>query len=291
MIVLVTGANGQLGQALQHISSNYSDSSLKGEQTMQIQFHFCSSADLDITKKDDIEFVFNAIRPNFCVNAAAYTAVDKAETEEEKAHLINAIGSKNLAEVCKTFTTTLIHISTDFVFDGNKSTPYLEEDKTNPQGVYGKTKNDGEQEIINVLEQHFIIRTSWLYSQFSNNFMKTMLKLARERSTLSVVNDQIGTPTHAVDLAEVIIKVILSNSKNFGIYHFSNEGSASWYDFAKKIFEINKIAIDLKPIPTSEFPTLAKRPKYSVLDKSKIKTELNISINSWQDSLEMHSLE
>jgi dTDP-4-dehydrorhamnose reductase len=199
------------------------------------------------------------------------------------------IGAKNLAEVCKNFKTTLIHISTDFVFDGNKSTPYLEEDKTNPQGVYGKTKSDGEQQITKILKEHFIIRTSWLYSQFSNNFMKTILKLAKERNFLSVVNDQIGTPTNAVDLAEVIIKVILSNSKNFGIYHFSNEGSASWYDFAKRIFEINKIAIDLKPIPTSEFPTPAKRPRYSVLDKSKIKSEFNILIDFWQDSLEKYS--
>lgn len=291
MVVLVTGANGQLGQALQYISSNYPDQSIKKEQVKQIQFHFCSSADLDITKKDDVEAIFNTIKPNFCVNAAAYTAVDKAETEEEKAYLINVIGAKNLAEACKTFKTTLIHISTDFVFDGSKNKPYLEDDKTNPQGVYGRTKSEGEQKIIKILREHFIIRTSWLYSQFSNNFMKTMLKLARERNSLSVVNDQIGTPTHAVDLAEVIIKVILSNSKNFGIYHFSNEGSASWYDFAKKIFEINKIAINLKPIPTSEFPTPAKRPKYSVLDKSKIKSEFNISINSWEDSLETHSLE
>ena len=290
MVVLVTGANGQLGQALQYISLNYSDSSLKGEQAKQIQFHFCSSSDLDITKKVNIEAVFNTIKPDFCVNVAAYTAVDKAEKEAEKAHLINVIGSKNLAEVCNIFNTTLIHISTDFVFDGNKNTPYLEDDKTDPQGVYGKTKNQGEKEIRKILKKHFIIRTSWLYSQFGNNFMKTMLKLASDRNSLSVVNDQIGTPTHAVDLAEVIIKVILSNSKNFGIYHFSNEGSASWYDFAKKIFEINKIAIDLKPIPTSEFPTPAKRPKYSVLDKSKIKSEFNISINSWQDSLETHSL-
>jgi dTDP-4-dehydrorhamnose reductase len=290
MVVLVTGANGQLGQALQYISSNYLDRSIKGEQAKQIQFHFCSSSDLDITKKDDIEAIFNTIKPDFCVNAAAYTAVDKAEIEEEKAYLINVIGAKNLAEVCKNFKTTLIHISTDFVFDGNKNTPYIEEDKTNPKGVYGKTKSDGEQEIIKILNEHFIIRTSWLYSQFSNNFMKTMLKLARERNSLSVVNDQIGTPTNAVDLAEVIIKVILSNSKNFGIYHFSNEGSASWYDFAKRIFEINKIAIDLKPIPTSEFPTPAKRPRYSVLDKSKIKSEFNILIDSWEESLKTSKL-
>ena len=279
MVVLVTGANGQLGQALQSITGNYPN----------IEFVFCDSSSLDITNLNQVEQTFKHFKPNYCINAAAYTAVDKAESEPVKAHLINVIGAKNLAEVCKEFDTTLIHISTDFVFDGNKNTPYIEEDKTNPKGVYGKTKSDGEQEIIKNLNEHFIIRTSWLYSQFSNNFMKTMLKLARERNSLSVVNDQIGTPTHAVDLAQVIIKVILSNSKNFGIYHFSNEGSASWYDFAKRIFEINKIAIDLKPIPTSEFPTPAKRPIYSVLDKSKIKSEFNILIDFWQDSLEKYS--
>ncbi|PWA06955.1 dTDP-4-dehydrorhamnose reductase [Flavobacterium psychrotolerans] len=275
MVILVTGASGQLGQALQFIAGKYSG----------IQFHFCSSSDLDITKKQAIEDVFKATNPNFCVNAAAYTAVDKAESEPEKAHLINVDGAKNLAETCKFFNTTLIHVSTDFVFDGYKNLPYTEIDHTNPRGIYGKTKREGEQKIAENLIEHFIIRTSWLYSQFGNNFMKTMLRLAQDRDSLSVVNDQIGTPTNAIDLAEVIIKVIFSNSKNYGIYHFSNEGSASWYDFAKKIFEINQVNIDLKPILTSEFPTLAQRPKYSVLNKSKIKTEFKITIDTWEDSL------
>lgn len=278
MVVLVTGANGQLGQALQFIATNYPE----------IQFEFYTSSNLDITNKEAVKTVFESAKPDFCINAAAYTAVDKAETEVEKSHLVNVRGAKNIAEVCNDFKSTLIHVSTDFVFDGDKNTPYTEDDLTNPQGVYGKTKREGEEAIISVLKEHFIIRTSWLYSQFANNFMKTMLRLAQERSSLSVVNDQVGTPTQAVDLAETLVTIILSHSKNYGIYHFSNEGSASWYDFAKKIFEINHISIDLKPIPSTEFPTPAKRPKYSVLDKSKIKSEFKIAINTWEDALKRY---
>lgn len=278
MVVLVTGANGQLGQSLQFISDHYSD----------IQFHFYTSTELDITNRNNIKEIFSLIKPDFCINAAAYTAVDKAESEIEKATLINVTGAKNMALICAEFSTTLIHVSTDFVFDGIKETPYTEEDTTNPQGVYGKTKREGEIEIIKYLKHYFIIRTSWLYSSFGNNFMKTMLKLANERNSLNVVNDQIGTPTHAVDLAKAIIEIILSGSKNFGIYHYSNEGNTSWYGFAKEIFNIYKTIIDLQPIPTSEFPTPAKRPKYSVLDKSKIKSEFGISIKDWKESLRLY---
>lgn len=275
MVVLVLGAGGQLGQSLRFIANDYPE----------IQFNFFSRLDLDITNELELKSIFNSVRPNFCVNASAYTAVDKSESEQEQAHLINVVGVKNIAQICQDFDTTLIHVSTDFVFDGTKNSPYTENDATNPQGVYGKTKREGELEIIRILKKHFIIRTSWLYSQFNTNFMKTMLRLAQDRDSLSVVNDQIGTPTHAVDLANAIAKVILSSSTNYGIYHYSNEGKASWYDFAKKIFEVNKIEINLKPISTSEFPTPAQRPKYSVLDKSKIKKEFNILIGEWQDSL------
>lgn len=278
MVVLVLGAGGQLGQSLQFIANDYPE----------IQFHFFSRLDLDITNELGLKSIFNSLRPNFCVNASAYTAVDKSESEQDQAYLINVEGVKNIAQICQDFDTTLIHVSTDFVFDGSKNSPYTEDDATNPQGVYGKTKREGELEIIRILKKHFIIRTSWLYSQFNTNFMKTMLRLAQDRDTISVVNDQIGTPTHAVDLANVIIKVILSSSTNYGIYHFSNEGKASWYDFAKKIFEVNKVKINLKPISTSEFPTPAKRPKYSVLDKSKIKKEFNILIDQWEDSLKKY---
>lgn len=280
MVVLVTGENGQLGQSLQFISANYPD----------IEFFFCDSKELDITEKVVIQAIFKKIKPDFCVNAAAYTAVDKAESEPEKAHLINVIGSKNLAEVCKDFGAKLIHVSTDFVFDGNKTTPYTEEDNTNPQSVYGQTKLDGEKAIQEAFEDYFIIRTSWVYSQFGNNFMKTMIRLGNERESLSVVNDQIGTPTNAVDLAEALIQIILNKTKNpesktYGIYNFSNEGQCSWFNFAQKIFEINKINIDLKPIPTTSYPTPAERPQYSVLDKSKIKRVFGIEIKGWEERI------
>jgi dTDP-4-dehydrorhamnose reductase len=275
MVIVVTGANGQLGQALQFISGHYSD----------LNFIFCSSSDLDITDKTKCEAVFQKYQPDFCINAAAYTAVDKAESEPTKAHLINVTGPENLAEVCKKHNSVLLHISTDFVFDGNASVPYTEDDIPNPTGVYGQTKLDGEKAIQTVLEKHFIIRTSWVYSQFGNNFMKTMLRLASERDTLSVVNDQIGTPTNAIDLAEALIKIILSKKTGYGIYNFSNEGQCSWFDFAKEIFNVNSITIDLQPIPTSSYPTPAKRPEYSVLDKNKIKSIFKVEVKEWEESL------
>ncbi|RZK04959.1 MAG: dTDP-4-dehydrorhamnose reductase, partial [Flavobacterium sp.] len=217
-------------------------------------------------------------------------AVDKAESEPEKAYSVNVTGAENLAKVCKEFDTVLLHISTDFVFDGNASKPYTEEDLTNPKGVYGQTKLDGEKAIQEIWDKHFIIRTSWVYSQFGNNFMKTMLRLGAERDSLSVVNDQIGTPTNAVDLAEALVAMILNDNRQpttdkFGIFNFSNEGQCSWYDFAKKIFEINKIEIDLQAIPTSSYPTPAKRPNYSVLDKSRIKAIFDFEVKNWEESL------
>lgn len=275
MVVLVTGANGQLGQSLKFIAGKYPE----------IDFVFCDSKTVDITQKEGINLVFNKVKPDFCINTAAYTAVDKAESEPEKAFEINVIGVKNLAEVCLDFKTKLIHVSTDFVFDGAKKTPYTEDDYTNPKSVYGQTKLDGEKAVQAVLKDYFIVRTSWVYSQFANNFMKTMLRLGAEREHLSVVDDQIGTPTNAVDLAEALIKIIKSDKKAYGIYNFSNEGSCSWFDFAKKIFEINKVTIDLQPIPTTQFPTPAERPKFSVLDKTKIKTVFGIAIETWDESL------
>ncbi|MEY3500174.1 MAG: dTDP-4-dehydrorhamnose reductase [Bacteroidota bacterium] len=277
MVVLVTGANGQLGQAIQFVAGNYP----------KIEFIFCSSLDLDITNKENCESVFETIKPDFCINAAAYTAVDKAESEPEKAELINVIGAKNLAESCKKADAKLIHISTDFVFDGSKKEPYNEADLPNPKGVYGQTKLEGEKAIQEVFDAYFIIRTSWVYSQFGNNFMKTMLRLASERSSLNVVNDQIGTPTNAVDLANAILKIVESKTSNdqYGIYNFSNEGQCSWFDFAKKIFEINEVKIDLNPIPTTQFPTPAERPKYSVLDKTKFKKTFGFAIQSWETSI------
>jgi len=298
MVVLVTGANGQLGQAIQSISGKYPE----------IDFVFCSSSDLDITNLENCQAVFSNYQPQFCINAAAYTAVDKAESEPAKAFDINAKGAENLAITCKKFNTILIHISTDFVFDAYFSDGIAyydrelrlplksdfgltETDVPFPSGVYGLTKLQGEQAIQANWEKHFIIRTSWVYSQFGNNFMKTMLRLASERDTLSVVSDQIGTPTNAVDLAEVLIKIIeschaeLVSASNYGIYNFSNEGHCSWYDFAKEIFHQKGVSIDLKPIPTSAYPTPAKRPAYSVLDKTKIKSTFGVEIKEWQTSL------
>ena len=284
MVVLVTGANGQLGQSLQFIAPHYPE----------LHFVFCTSTDLDISNIENCRAVFSKVKPDYCINAAAFTAVDRAESEPEIAYLINVVGAQNLATVCKTNNTILLHLSTDFVFDGKAYEPYTEKGVPNPTGVYGQTKLDGEKAIQEIWLKHFIIRTSWVYSQFANNFMKTMLRLASERDSISVVNDQIGTPTNAVDLAECLVKIICHTelvetrqptTDNFGIYNFSNEGQCSWYDFAKKIFEINNISIDIKPIPTSSFPTLAKRPKYSVLDKTKIKSTFGIIINKWEVSI------
>lgn len=298
MVVLVAGGNGQLGQAIQSIVDKYSS----------IDFVFCTSTELNITDKDNCETVFDKYKPNFCINAAAYTAVDKAESEPEKAFAINVTGAQNIAEVCKKHNTILLHISTDFVFDAKyvdgiayydrelrlplKSEKGLSEtDVPFPAGIYGLTKLQGEQAIQATYEKHFIIRTSWVYSQFANNFMKTMLRLASERNSLSVVADQIGTPTNAVDLAEVLLKIIQSchaelvSASSYGIYNFSNEGQCSWYDFAGAIFKVNNISIDLQPIPTSAYPTPAKRPAYSVLDKTKIKEVFGIEIKNWEESL------
>ena len=280
MVVLVTGANGQLGQSIKFIANKYP----------MIQFIYTDYYEMDITNIESCTNTFLKYKPQFCINTAAYTAVDKAESEPEKAHLINSIGPENLAKVCKGYDTILLHISTDFIFDGTSKTPYLESDLPNPQSVYGQTKLEGEIAIQNTWEKHFIIRTSWVYSQFGTNFMKTMLRLASERDSLSVVSDQIGTPTNAVDLAECLLTIIsfdfrLSTFDCYGIYNYSNEGVCSWYDFAAAIFHQKEIKIDLKPIPTSAYPTPAKRPAYSVLDKKKIKDTFNIEISEWKASL------
>jgi dTDP-4-dehydrorhamnose reductase len=284
MVVLVTGANGQLGQAIQSVAGNFPS----------IDFVFCSSVELNITDKSNCKTIFEKYKPQFCINAAAYTAVDKAESEPEKAFAINVTGAQNLAAVCKLNDTTLLHVSTDFVFDGLAIQPYSEEAIPNPTGVYGETKLQGEQAIQSTWEKHFIIRTSWVYSQFANNFMKTMLRLASERDSLSVVSDQIGTPTNAVDLAECLLNIItfdfrLSTFDCYGIYNFSNEGHCSWYDFANEIFKVHNISINLQPIPTTAYPTPAKRPAYSVLDKSKIKKVFGIEVKNWEESLSIYS--
>lgn len=280
MVVLVTGASGQLGQSLQFIASQYPE----------MQFVFATSQDLDITNPESVTSFFESNTIDYCINTAAYTAVDKAESESEKAHWVNVVGPKNLAIACQKNKATLLHISTDFVFEGTATTPYMETETTNPIGIYGQTKLEGETEVASHCDKHYIIRTSWVYSQFGNNFMKTMLRLSQDRKELNVVADQIGTPTNAVDLANAILKIISFDSQQpslekYGIYNFSNEGICSWYDFAVEIFKQYNIDIKVNPIPTEAYPTPAKRPTYSVLDKSKIKSTFGITIQNWQEAL------
>ncbi|MCM4150231.1 dTDP-4-dehydrorhamnose reductase [Arenibacter sp. N53] len=272
--LLITGANGQLGRCLQDLAEKYPN----------YQFHFKTSKELDITKKNRINKLFALEKYDYCINCAAYTAVDKAETDQENAFLVNAEAVKYLAEACKTHNTTFIHISTDFVFDGSKNTPYVEEDVPSPINVYGASKLKGEQYVQDILAQFFIIRTSWVYSEYGNNFVKTMLRLGAERDELSVVNDQLGSPTNASDLAEAILKIIILKGTNYGLYHFSNEGAISWFDFAKAIFEIKGLDVKLKPIPSRAFPLPAMRPIYSVLDTTKVK-DGGMTIRFWKDSL------
>ncbi|OUS02398.1 dTDP-4-dehydrorhamnose reductase [Flavobacteriales bacterium 33_180_T64] len=273
--ILVTGGNGQLAKCISDLES----------KTSNLNVIYTDYLELDITNLEDVNAFYNRNTFDYCINCAAYTAVDNAENDEINAAKVNELGAKNLAIACRNNNVILIHISTDFVFDGNKSSAYNEEDTTNPTGIYGITKLKGEQAIINHLESYFIIRTAWLYSEHGNNFLKTMIRLSKDRTELSVVVDQIGTPTYATDLAATILKVINSKSQEFGVYHYSNEGVASWYDFAKAIFDENKSQISLSPINTEDYPTPAKRPYFSVLDKSKIKSNFDIEIPHWRDSL------
>lgn len=274
--ILITGSNGQLGRCLANGAEYYPD----------YDFHFKTSKELDITTKEQIRSLFAQEKFDYCINCAAYTAVDKAETDKENAFLVNAEAVKYLAEACKENETILIHISTDFVFDGTKGEPYTEDDLPNPINVYGASKLKGEQYIQEILNNYFIIRTSWVYSEYGHNFVKTMLRLGVEREELRVVNDQIGSPTFARDLAEAILKIISSQATNYGIYHYSNEGAISWYDFAKAIFEIKGMKVKVNPIPSEAYPTPAKRPMYSVLDKTKIKQVFNIiNIPNLENSL------
>jgi len=271
--ILVTGSNGQLGTCIKDLDDNKFD------------IKYVSSSDLDITNNQEVKKFFEHQKIDWCINCAAYTAVDKAESDCDSAFNVNVSGVKNLAEVCKAYRVKLIHISTDFVFDGEHNKPYKESDSTNPIGVYGETKLKGEQEVSRVLKEYFILRTSWLYSEHGGNFMKTMLRLSKDKTQLGVVGDQIGTPTYAKDLAKTIFHIIANNISDYGIYHYSNNGVASWYDFAKAIFDISNIDIELNNISTVQFPTPAKRPHFSVLDKTKIETTLNKKAPYWRDSL------
>lgn len=275
MQVLVTGGNGQLAACIKDVCVDKSE----------LEVTYTSVSDLDITNKQQVDQFFAKHNFDWCINCAAYTAVDQAESDIDLARKVNKDGAKHLAEACKAHQVKLIHVSTDFVFDGKSTKLYSEEDKTNPLGIYGLTKREGEQAIAETFGDYFIIRTSWLYSEHANNFMKTMLRLAESRTELSVVADQIGTPTYATDLAEVMMKIVTGNSSDFGLYHYSNEGVASWYDFAYAIFELQKTSIHLSPIKTVEYPTPAERPKFSVMDKAKIKQTFKIEIPHWRSSL------
>jgi len=275
--ILVTGSNGQLGSEIRELSSNYS-----------YTFFFTDRNNIDITSKDSIKAFCQTNNINVIINCAAYTAVDKAESDELNADLVNRKAVKKLALVSQELNIKLIHISTDYVFDGRNFKPYCEEFQTNPQGVYGKTKLDGENEMRNINPKNsIIIRTSWVYSSFGNNFVKTMLRLGKEKESLGVIFDQVGTPTYAKDLAKTILDIIprITNEK-VEIYNYSNEGVLSWYDFTKEIMRMVKLDCKINPIQTFEYPTLANRPHFSLLNKSKIRNKFNIEIPYWKDSLD-----
>ena len=274
--ILVTGANGQLGQCLQKISSQFEE----------FEFIFTDSETLDITNKEEVNDFFWQNAPDFCINAAAYTAVDLAETDIEKAFLVNADGAENLAEACAENNAQFIHVSTDYVFDGENNLAYTEEDFTNPLGVYGASKLAGDELALEVNPCSVILRTSWVYSEFGKNFVKTMLNLFATKDELNIVADQFGQPTYANDLAEAIMKIIKSEKITPGIFNFSNLGRISWFDFAEKIAELSEAKIKLNAIETSQYPTPAKRPKNSVLDLDKISKTYAIQLKPWEESLE-----
>ena len=278
--ILVTGGNGQLGSELKDIAPNYQD----------YNFLFTDVKDLDITNHNAVAAFVESNNITIIINCAAYTAVDKAESELELADAINHLAVANFAQIAKDNNIKLVHISTDYVFDGTNHKPYVETDTPNPNSVYGKTKLDGElaMQQINPVNS-IIIRTSWVYSRFGNNFVKTMLRLAETRDEISVVADQIGTPTNAADLADAILNILPQvSNETVELFHYSNEGVCSWYDFAKTIFEIKEISIKVNPIETSQYLTPAVRPFYSVINKNKINIEYKLVKKYWIDSLKFN---
>ncbi len=274
--ILITGSNGQLGSEMQVSSAHYPE----------YQFMYTDVAELDLTDAQAVESFFADNKPDAVVNCAAYTAVDKAEDDVELCYKINRDAIENLGRAAKNHHAVLIHVSTDYVFDGTSHIPYTEDMQVCPSSVYGKSKLAGEQALMAANPESIIIRTSWLYSSFGNNFVKTMLKLGNERDSLNVIFDQVGTPTYAADLADAIMQLVVSGKVAAGIYHFSNEGVCSWYDFTKTIHALAGIQCEVKPIETKDYPTRTPRPHYSVLNKGKIKTVYGIQIPYWRDSLE-----
>ncbi|RFZ95389.1 dTDP-4-dehydrorhamnose reductase [Mucilaginibacter conchicola] len=275
--VLVFGASGQLGQCIRKVVD---ENALQG-------YIFPEEGTANILDTASLERLFVEHNPTHIINCAAYTAVDKAESDYETAFAVNKTGVENLADLCNSYDAVLIHISTDFVFSGDGNTPLTEESTTAPVSVYGQSKLDGELVIPTVLNKYFIIRTGWLYSEYGNNFVKTILRIGKERGEIKVINDQTGTPTYAMDLAKTITVIISSGITKFGLYHYANEGDTTWFGFASAIHEIAGTGVKVLPIPTTEYPTPAKRPVYSVMDKSKIKQTFNFEIPQWQDSLKV----
>ena len=279
-VIVITGSNGQLGKELQQLAPTFS----------QFEFHFLGREKMPIDHFSIVRNVVETLKPDYFINCAAYTAVDKAENEKDAAFLINAEAVGFLAEICKEYNIKFIHISTDYVFDGTKNTAYRENDVVNPLGVYGASKLEGERSAIEQNPTSLIIRTSWVYSSYGNNFVKTMMRLMKEKESLNVVSDQIGSPTYAADLAQAILIIITNcqlatNNWHSGIFHFSNEAEISWYDFAVAIKEMIGSSCNVHPIPTTAYPTPAKRPMYSLMDKHKFVSTFGISLKPWKESL------
>ena len=294
MRILVTGKNGQLGRSIQKIINEQSNGPRSNNEQQVNDFIFVGREELDLSSESNINYYFNNNdKFDIIINCAAYTAVDKAEEEQDLANQVNHIAVKQLARIAKKQQAKLIHISTDYVFDGESDKPYTETDETNPVNVYGKTKLAGEKSLQEVMPTNaIIIRTSWVYSEYGNNFVKTMLRLGKEKNEINVVSDQIGSPTYATDLAGVILKVI--NNKNHlekqqptEIYHYSNEGGVSWYDFAKEVFKLAGIQCSVDPITTNQYPTLTKRPKNTCMNKDKITETFSVNIPDWRESLDV----
>lgn len=275
--ILIIGGNGQLGNCFRKLAPEYED---------RFEFDFTDSQTLNIIDRDQVSDYFYDFKPDYCINASAYTAVDLAETESEKAFAVNSDGVGNLAEACAENKTIFIHISTDYVFDGETNISYSEDDFTNPQGVYGASKEKGEDLAMDLQPKTIILRTSWLYSEFNKNFVKTMLHLFEVKEELGIVDDQFGQPTNANDLAQAVMNIVEKETKTYGIFHFSNYPETTWFNFAQKIADFSGSKIKLNPITTSEFPTAAKRPKRSTMSLDKIEEVYKIEPKYWQNSLE-----
>ncbi len=280
MKILVTGADGQVGKELQFIS----------QDNLDIDFIFVNKSNLDIINEENVNALFSTLQPDICINCAAYTAVDKAETDVDLCHKVNAMGPLYLAQACANHHKTLIHLSTDYVYNLSLNRPLQEDDETNPIGEYATSKREGERHALAANPATIIVRTSWVYSSFGHNFVKTMLRLGADRDSLSIVSDQIGTPTYARDIANVLVKIAKATQekadhKYFGIYNFSNAESTNWADFARKIFEIKSIECTVENMTTAAYNAAAHRPLWSVLSKEKIKNTFDLEIRSWTESV------